>query len=349
MVSHVSFRCWVGAALALASLAVTADAADTAPSYKLAKTVVLGAPDRWDYLYFDAASKRVYVSHGDQVTIVDGQTGTIVGSVGNLPGSHGMAVMAASKRGVADSAKNQQVTFFDSETLKPLGTAAAGMDADGIAFDAQTGRAFVANGDASTVTALDMAQGRFLGSIALSGKPEFLVSDGAGHVYVNLESTRAVASVDAKKLSVMAVYPIADCESPHGIAIDNAARRLFTSCANEKMVVLDADSGKILATLPIGKYSDAAGFDPSHKRAFSSNGEGTVTVIAENGPNDFSVAATVPTIRGARTMTVDPDSGRLYLVSAEIDHVDPPKTPGGHPHAVYKPGTVTLYFYDPVN
>lgn len=349
MISQVSFRSWVGAAIALTSLAISANAAESPPSYKLAKTVVLGAPDRWDYLYFDSASKRVYVSHGDQVTIVDGQTGTIVGSIGNLPGSHGTAVMPALKRGVADSAKNQQVTFFDSETLKPLGTAQAGMDADGIAFDSETGRAFVANGDASTVTALDMASGRFLGTIALSGKPEFLVGDGAGHVFVNLESTRAVANVDAKKLAVTAVYPIADCESPHGIAVDRTARRLFTSCSNEKMVVLDADSGKLLTTLPIGKFSDAAAFDPTHKRAFSSNGEGTVTVIAENGPNDFSVAATVPTTRGARTMTVDPDSGRLYLVSADIDHVDPPKTPGGRPHAVYKPGTVTLYFYDPVN
>ena len=351
MALHVSFRS-CAALVAWGLLTFVAHASDTSsssPSYRLAKTVALGAPDRWDYLHFDPAAKRVYVSHGDRVTVVDGSTGEIIGSVADLPGSHGMAVATALKRGVADSAKNQQVTFFVADTLKPLGTAAAGIDADGIAFDPETGRAFVANGDGSSVTALDMTLGRFLSTIALGGQPEFLIGDGAGHIFVNMESTREVVNVDAKTLAVVARYPIPDCESPHGIAIDRATRRLFTSCINERLVVLDADSGKLLTTLPIGKFSDAAAFDPTRKRVFSSNGEGTLTVIAENGPNDFTVIDNVPTAKGARTMAVDPDSGRLYVVSADIDHVDPPKTPGGRPHAVYKPGTVTLYFYDPAN
>lgn len=335
-------RAGVFSVLAIAAFAGSANAA---PTYKLVNTVALGAPDRWDYLTFDPAAKRVYISHGDEVTVVDGKSGAIIGNIAGLPGSHGIAI--AGKRGVADSAKNQQVTFFDDDSLKPSGTAQSGADADGLTYDPVSGRAFVANGDAATVTAVDMASGRFVGTVALGGKPEFLVGDGAGRVFVNLESTREIANVDAKTLSVTARYAIPDCESPHGIAMDTANRRLFTSCVNEKLVVVDADSGKVLATLPIGKFTDAAAFDPVRKLAFSSNGEGTITVIAEKSANDFEVAGSVTTTRGARTMTIDPDTGRLYLVSADIDHIDPPKAPSTRPHVVYKPGTVTLYFYDP--
>jgi DNA-binding beta-propeller fold protein YncE len=343
-----SFGAGILAGLTFATIAGTSAAADSPPNYRLTNTIALGAPDRWDYLYFDVSAKRVYISHGNEVTVVDGRSGAIIGNVANLPGSHGMAVSAALKRGVADSATNQQVTFFDSDTLKPLGTAKSGEDADGIAFDAKTGRAFVANGDGQALTAVDMANGRFVGTLALGGAPEFLVSDGAGHVFVNLESTREIVNVDAKALAVTARYAIPDCEKPHGIAIDKVTRRLFTSCVNEKLVVVDADSGKLIATLPIGKYTDAAAFDPKRKLAFSSNGEGNVTIIAEKSANDFAIAGTLVTVKGAKTMTLDPETGRLYLVSAEIDHVDPPTSPGGHPHAVYKPGTVRLYIYDPV-
>jgi DNA-binding beta-propeller fold protein YncE len=350
MILRLGFRLGAGivSALAFASFAGAGVAADAAPAYRLTNTIVLGAPDRWDYLYFDAGAKRVYISHGDQVTVVDGKSGAIISTIANLPGSHGIAVSTALKRGVADSAKSQQVTFFDSDTLRPLGTAKAGDDADGIAFDPKTGRAFVANGDAKTVTAVDMATGSFVGTLALGGAPEFLVGDGAGHVFINMESTSEIVDVDAQSLMVTARYTIPDCESPHGIAMDKVTRRLFTSCANEKLVVVDADSGKRVATLPIGKGSDAAAFDPTRKLAFSSNGEGTVTIIAEKSANDFAVVGTLTTTRGARTMTLDPDTGRLYLVSADVDHIDPPKSPGGRPHAVYKPGTVKLYFYDPV-
>ncbi len=329
-----------------ATLLCAATSASAAPTYRLTNTVALGAPDRWDYLYFDAAAKRVYISHGDRVTVVDGKSGAIVGTIADTPGSHGIAVASTLKRGVADSAKNQQVVFFDPDTLKPLGTAQSGQDADGIAYDPVSGRAFVANGDAATVTAVDMATGRFVGTLALGGSPEFLVGDDAGHVFINMESTREIVNVDAKALVVTARYAIPDCESPHGIAIDKITRRLFTSCSNEKLVVVDADSGKLVATLPIGKYSDAAAFDPNRKLAFSSNGEGTITIIAEKSANDFTVVGNLATTAGARTMTLDPDTGRLYVVSADIDHVDPPKAPGGRPHAVYKPGSVKLYFYD---
>jgi DNA-binding beta-propeller fold protein YncE len=336
------------AGLFTAVLPFAASAADAPPSYTLAGSVTLGAPDRWDYLAFDSHAKRVYVSHGDRVTVVDGVSGTVIGEVVDLPGSHGMAVASFLNKGVADSAQKKEVTLFDAQTLKPLGTAPAGDDADGIAYDASVHRAFVANGDAGTVTAIDMESGKLAGTITLGSKPEFLVSDGAGHLYVNGESTREVLRVDTKTLAVTARYPVPDCESPHGIAMDPATARVFTSCTNAKLFVVDANTGKIVSAIDIGKGSDAVQFDAKHKLVYSSNGEGSLSVIAEKSANDFALLGNVPTLRGARTMTVDPDTGRVFVVTADVDHVDPPKAAGGRPHVAYKPGSLKLYFYDPV-
>jgi len=347
MTSGFVSRAFVG--LFVAFVPFTAAAADAPPSYTLSGTVALGAPDRWDYLTFDAQAKRLYVSHGDRVTVVDGVSGKVVGEVADLAGSHGSAIATSLNRGIADSAQKKEITIFDAQTLKPLGTAPAGDDADGIGYDASVQRAFIANGDAGTVTAIDMASGKLAGTITLGSKPEFLVSDGAGHLFVNGESTREVLRVDTKTMAVTARFPVPDCESPHGIAVDPASNRVFTSCVNEKLFVLDGNTGKIVASLPIGKYSDAAGFDPKHKLVFSSNGEGTLSVIAEKSADDFQLLGNVPTQRGARTMAVDPDTGRVFVVTADIDHVDPPKTAGGRPHVTYKPGSLKLFFYDPAH
>lgn len=341
----MSFKFAFGMALAVA-LAAGAAAAD--PVYTLAKVVPLGAPDRWDYLFFDPSAKRVYVSHGDEVTVVDGESGAVIGALGDQPGSHGVTVIPALKRGFADSAKNKTVTIFDSASLKPLGTAPAGDDADGVAYDAATARVFVANGGAQALTVIDGATGKLLATVALGGEPEFLVGDGMGRIYVNMASTREIVAVDAKTLKVAQRFAISDCERPHGLAIDVANARLFSSCVNQKLMVVDAASGRIVATLPIGKGTDAAAFDPARKRIYSANGvDGTLSVIAEKSADDYALLGNVPTVKGARTMTLDPETGRVYVVAAEIDHVDPPKEPGGRPHAVFKPGTVKLYFYDP--
>ena len=339
---------WISRLVLLAAMAPAAAFA-AQPNYAVSGVVSLGAPDRWDYVSFDAQARRVYVSHGDRVTVVDGVTGKIIGDVANQPGSHGAAVADDLGRGIVDSAANKQATLFDAATLKPLGTAPAGDDADGISYDQASGRAFIADGDAGMVTAIDMKAGKLAGTVTLGSKPEALVADGAGHVYVNGESTREVLRVDAKTLAVTARFAVPDCESPHGIAVDAETQRVFTSCINSKLFVLDGNSGKILASFDIGKFSDTVSFDPKAKLAFSSNGDGTLSVIAEKSADDFALLGNVPTMRGARTMAVDPTNGRVFLVTADIDHVDPPKTPGGRPHAVYKPGTLKLYFYDPAH
>jgi len=339
---------WISRLALLAALVPVAASA-AAPNYTVSNTVSLGAPDRWDYVSFDPQARRVYVSHGDRVTIVDGVSGKIVGEVANQPGSHGSAVADDLGRGIVDSAANKQATLFDAATLKTLATAPAGDDADGISYDAASGRAFIADGDAGMVTAIDMKAGKLAGTIDLKSKPEALVADGAGHVYVNGESTREVLRVDAKTLAVTGRFAVPDCESPHGIAVDAETQRVFTSCINAKLFVLDGNSGKILASFDIGKFSDTVSFDSKAKLAYSSNGDGTLSVIAEKSADSFELLGNVTTMRGARTMAVDPANGRVFLVTADIDHVDPPKAPGGRPHAVYKPGTLKLYFYDPAH
>jgi DNA-binding beta-propeller fold protein YncE len=354
--SNTKSRALSPAGLCLAALAATAAlvpsmsrADDAAPHYAITGVVALGAPDRWDYLYFDTRAKRVYVSHGDQETVVDGRSGKIVGSISDLPGSHGTVTVPGLKRGFSDSAKDKKVVVFDTETLRPLSTAQAGADADGMAYDSASQRVFVGDGDGSDVNIIDAVSGKNVVNLPLGGKPEFLASDGKGNVFINIESTREVAKVDARHATIAARWSIPDCESPYGIAVDPDSDRVFTSCTNSKLFVLDGSNGHIVASLAIGKGSDAVAFDPVHKLVFSSNGEGTLSVIAEKSADEFVLLGNVPTMRGARTMTVDPETGRVFLVTADIDHVDPPKTEGGRPRAVYKPGSVKLYFLDPVH
>lgn len=325
-----------------------ASGADAPPSYALTGAVALGAPERWDYLAFDAKSHRVFISHGDEVTVVDGVAGKVVGHITNLPGSHGIGIAPELNRGIADSAKNRSATLFELSTLKPLGEAAADADADGVTYDPGSKRAFIGDGDVGKVTAVDMVTGKVAGTVTLGAKPEFLAADGQGHLFVNGESTREVLKIDVKTLAVTDRFAVPDCESPHGLAMDRETHRVFTSCVNSKLFVLDAANGKIVASITIGRGSDAVAFDPVRKLVYSSNGEGTLSVIAEKSADEFVLLGNVPTLRGARTMTVDPASGRVYVVTADIDHIDPPKVPGGRPRAVFKPGSLKLYFFDPV-
>jgi DNA-binding beta-propeller fold protein YncE len=232
--------------------------------------------------------------------------------------------------------------------LRPLATAEASADADGMAYDAASRHVFVTDGDGQLLNVIDAVSARKIASLPLGGQPEFPAADGNGHVFVNIESTREIVAIDAKALAITVRWPIPDCESPHGLAMDPVTQRLFTSCANGKLFVVDAQNGHIVAAIAIGKGSDAVAFDAKRRLVFSSNGEGTLSVIAEKSADEFVLLGNVPTIRGARTMTLDPDNGRIFVVSADIDHLDPPKTPGGRPHAVYKPGSAKLYFFDPV-
>jgi DNA-binding beta-propeller fold protein YncE len=321
--------------------------AAAAPLYHLVQTVPLGGGIKWDYLHFDPASDRVYVSHGDEVTVVDAKTGRVAGALAGLPGSHGISVDPVSKLVYADSAGRGVVVAFDPATLRPVASAKVLLDADGVTYDPFSRQVFVSGGDGDGFTPVSAVTHQAAPNIDLGSSPEFHVADGRGSVYVDLVDADEIARIDSVKNTVVARWPVAPCEHPKGLAIDSTTRRLFASCANGLAVVMDADDGKILASLPIGKGTDAARFDPSHKRFLSANGDGTLTVVAERGADDFAVIGTVNTAPGARTLAVDPRTGEVFLVTARVTKAIPPAGPGDHPHYTFAPGSLRLLVFAP--
>ena len=325
-------------AFAILCLAVPAQAAP--PAYTVVKEVPIGAPDKWDFVYFDTSSKRVYVSHGTEVTVVDGVTGTLIGRIPGFDTSHGVVTVPALGRGYADSGNTRTVIVFDLKTLKPVATLPAGEDSDAMAYDAATGRVFVMDADGAAFTAIDAKTDKTLATRPLGGKPESAVSDGAGTVFINLASTNELVRLDASTLAITKRWPLSGCDSPHGLAMDTQTRRLFVSCRNDVLLVVSADDGAVVASLPIGHGTDAVAFDHNHKLAFSSNGDGTLSVIAEQGAGTFAALGNVSTRLGARTMAVDPDSGRIFLVAGDYQ----PGALGVRRSLV--PGSLRLLFLD---
>jgi len=329
------------------ALLLVAGAAAAAPAYTIGTPIPLGPPDRWDYLTFDAASHRVYAAHSTEVTVVDVESGKVVGRVAGVSGAHGVVVVPELGRGFAASDDAAGVIVFDTKSFGPVATLKTAAGPDALAYDPQTRRVFVMNGDDNSVSAIDAAANKVIGKTALGGGPESAAGDGKGKIFINMESTKEVVRLDAASLKVEARFPVPDCEAPHGLAVDGGTARVFTTCVNARMLVLDGASGHILATLPIGKGTDSAAFDPSRKQAFSSNGEGTLSVVAETDPDHFSSLGEVPTLPGARTMALDTATGRVFLVTADVDGQDPPRRPGGPPRFRYKPGTAKLVVLTP--
>jgi YVTN family beta-propeller protein len=323
-------------------------AAEEKPLYTITRTVAIGTPDRWDLLTFDAASRRVYIAHGDRVTVVDGRSGELIGNVeGYAGGTHGVAIVPGSGHGYTDDGKAGTAGSFDLKTLKALNTIKADEDADAIVFDPASRHVFVIDGDPGKITVVDTKTDTAIATIDGGGKLEIGAADGLGKVYINGEANKEILRVDTRTNTVDARWPIPSCTSPHGLAIDTKAHRLFASCENNVMVVVDSDSGKQIAELPIGARTDGAAFDPGRKRAFSSNGDGTLTVIGEKTPDSYVSLGSVPTMRGARTMTLDPGTGRLYLIAADMsvnESVDP--ADARHRYSVV-PGSAKLLFLDP--
>jgi DNA-binding beta-propeller fold protein YncE len=332
------------AALAGASLFALGAHAQPADAYKLVNLTPLGAPDRWDYVVYDAPSHRVYVAHADRVSVVDGQNGKLLGEVIGIPGgTHGIAISHAAGQGYTDDGHNGQVIAFDLKTLQITARIPVSPGADAMAFDPASGHVFVIEGDAHKITAIDPATNAVVANIDGGAGLEYAGADGMGSLYVAGVEKRDVVRVNTKTNTVTAHWPITDCLSPHGLAVDAKRRRVFISCENQTMVAVDADNGREVGSSPIGKGTDAAGYDPSHRRVFSSNGmDGTLSVIAQTGSDAYATLATVTTAVSGRTMSVDPDTGRVFIAAADVD---PSPTPGGRPKA--RPGTLKLLFLDP--
>ena len=342
----MSRTCVLTSLLALLAMAPAHARPVKAPTYTLSKTVALGASDSWDYVSFDASSHRVFVAHGDRVTVVDGRSGALIGQVEGSPGgTHGIAVVPSLQLGYTDDGAAGRVKVFNLKTLKVSKELPSQPDADGIILDRASGHIFVMTGDSGKVTVIDPKSNNVLANIEAGGKLEFAASGENGKVYVEGEEKREIVRIDVKTNKVDAKWPLSGCESPHGLAIDTAAHRLFASCANGKLVVVNADDGKGVAVLPIGTGTDAAAFDPGRHLIFSSNGKsGDITVVKELTPNRYVVASSIKTVVTARTMSLDPATGRLYVVAGELQ---PARRPGARAKLV--PGSLKLLFLDPMD
>jgi len=295
--------------------------------YHLLHEYKLGGDTGWDYLTMDAASRRLYVTRGTHVQVVNIDSGKVEGDITDLKGVHGVALDKANNKGFISDGRDNSVVVFDLKSLKQTGKVAAGTNPDAILFDPYSKRVFAFNGRSNNATAIDSKNNNVAGSIDLGGKPEFAATDGKGKIFVNLEDKSALVEIDSKELKVMDTWPLAPAEGPSGLAIDADREVLFSGCDNQKMAIVDGNTGKVITTVPIGKGVDATAFDKSVKQAYSSNGEGNITVAKEDSPTSFSVAATVPTKRGARTMTVDEKTHDLITVTADFEPA-PAAVPG---------------------
>jgi hypothetical protein len=310
---NLLLTCTIGAVAAAAVMT-----AEAAPAYHIAREVVISGDDGWDYLNADAASGRLYVTHGSKVQVLKAADLSSMGEIADTPGVHGVAIAADLGRGYISAGKSDSIVVFDLGTLARLHEIkSSGANPDAILYDPATHQVFSFNGRGRNATVIDAKNDSIVATIALDAKPEFAVTDLAGHVYVNLEDAGSIAVIDAGKHSLQATWKLAGCEEPTGLAIDRAHSRLFSVCSNKVMAVVDTTSGSILAMLPIGGRVDGAAFDTVTQLAFASGGDGTLTIVHEDTPDKFSIAQTVQTRPGARTLTVDEKTHRVYTVTAK--------------------------------
>jgi YVTN family beta-propeller protein len=310
--------------------------------YHVVKQFKLGGEGGWDYLTFDAKGNRLFISRSTHVMVVDAENGKVLGDIPDTQGVHGIALVEDLNKGYTSNGRASTVTVFDLKTLKVLKQIPVGKNPDAIIYDPASKRVFTMNGASDDATAIDAQTDTVAGTIPLEGKPEFAVSDERGRVFVNLEDKSAVVEFDPSKLAVLARWPIAPGEEPSGLAIDRKHARLFSTGANKTLVVLDASTGKVVTTLPIGGNVDGAMFDPEAGLAFSSNGDGTLTVIREDSPDKFTVVENVKTQRGARTLALDAKTHRVYLVTAEFGPPPAPTPERPRPRPSIVPGSFTL-------
>jgi DNA-binding beta-propeller fold protein YncE len=331
-------------ATAILSIAVSlllADSAQAVPpgpsGYHVVKTIPIGGAGKWDYCVVDTAARRVYVSHGAHVVVLDADSGAVVGDIPDTLGVHGIALAPDLGRGFTSNGRANTVTIFDLKTLKAIATIkSGGLNPDAIYYDAASKRVFAFNGRSANAVAINAADGKVAGTIPVGGKPEFAVGDDQGHVYVNIEDKSELLEIDSQKLSVLHRWPLAGCKEPSGLAIDQKNRRLFSVCGNKKMMVVNADTGKVVATPAIGEDPDAAGFDPETQLAFSSNGEsGDLTVIHQDSADKYTVVENVPTKKYARTMAIDFKTHNIFLPIADFE----PVAPKGEEDPPMKPNT----------
>ncbi len=333
----------------LCTLVMSSGSALSEPAlhYHLAQEVAIPGDDGWDYLTFDGTAGRLFITHGTRVQVVDGSQLRLTGEIDETPGVHGVAIADDLGRGYITAGRANSLIVFDLKSLAVVARIpTSGEGPDSLAYESKTHRVFTFNGRGRNASVIDTAKNAVVGTIALDAKPEAAESDGAGHVFVNLEDKNSIAAIDAEHMTVAAVWPLTGCDGPSAMALDVAAHRLFCAC-DKVMAVVDTTSGKQIATLAIGDGIDAAAFDPATHLAFASGGDGTVTAVREITPDKYAVVQTIRTKSGARTMALDPRTHRLFLVTAKLGPRPAPTAEQPHPRAPIEPRSFELLVLNP--
>jgi YVTN family beta-propeller protein len=278
----------------------------------------LGGEGRWDYLAVDPEAKRLYIARATRFMVVSTETGDLVGEVPDTRGAHGVAIANDLGLGFTSNGQENRASVFDLKTLKVTKKIETGQNPDAILYHAPTRSVFVFNGQSHSVTVIDAVAQTAVATIPLAGKPEFAVADDHANIYVNIADKNTITVIDAEQRKVKAVWPLAECEEPTGLAIDRSAGAAFASCGNKKLAVVDLRSGKVIQTIAIGDDCDAVAYDPMTNLVFASNGEGTLTVIAKDDRGSYHARQTLATQPGSKTMALDPSTQYLYIPAAKF-------------------------------
>lgn len=345
------FRALACAGLAgCAAVSGISRAGSAAPAYRIAHEVSLPGDGGWDDMTFDDGGHRLFIAHGGEVQLIDADKLTVAGTIPDTPGVHGIALAGDVGHGYISAGRSGMIVVFDLKSLARIKEIkATGENPDAILYDSATHRVFSFNGRGRNATVIDAKTDTVIGTIALDAKPEFAASDGQGTVYVNLEDKASIARIDAQHQTVSAVWPIAGCEEPSGLAIDLTGGRLFAGCGNKVMAVIDTRSGRTLGTAPIGGGVDGAKYDSGAHLAFASCGEGVLSVIASGAAGSPELVQTLPTQRGARTMALDEHGHRLFLVTASFGPAPAATAENPHPRPAILPGTFRLLVAEPAS
>ncbi len=316
--------------------------------YKIVDRIHLPGQTWWDYLSIDASSGRLFVSRGTMVQVVDVKSGKLVGTIPNTEGVHGIALAYDLGKGFISDGGDSSVTVFNLRTLKVIANiGVTGRDPDAILYDPYTHRVFTCNGETGNSTVIDARKDKVIGTIKLSGRPEFSASDAEGRIYINIEDKSEVDQINPRTMKVEHVWSLAPGEHPSGLAIDARNHVLFSVCHNKKMVVMNAKNGKVITTLPIDGRVDGAAYDPVLQRAYSSNGEGTLTVVQRERDGSYKVLEDLPTQVGARTVSCDLKTHRLYLPTAEFNPPPAPTASNPHPRPTMKENSFVVLVVAP--
>lgn len=310
-----------------------------AQQYAVAGRIPLSGDAGWDYLIADASNRQLYVSHRTEVQVLNLDSDTEVASIGGMKRIHGIALADDLNKGFITDGGDNVVVVFDLKSNEVKQKIKAGENPDGVLYEPTKKRIYAFNGHSNNATVIDATAGKVIATIPLSGKPEFPATDGKGNVYVNIESKNSLVSLDADGTKVKQEWPLTGCEEPSGLAMDAAGRRLFSVCSNKTMAVTDADSGKQVAKVAIGEGPDAAAYDAERKLVFSSNSDGTLTVVKEDSPDKYTVVQNLTTEKRARTMALDTKTHKIYLSCAEFGPAPAASAEDPHPRPKPKPGS----------